>query len=96
MKHWSQSAIGCLWLAAAAADETSAPQAIALNCQTCHQSPDGETGIADLSKLSREELRQALLELKTSPKPEVTIMPRLIKGYSDQQLQAVADFLTVK
>lgn len=94
MKRLPLFALGCLWLATSKADETPSAQAIALNCQTCHQSANGETGIADLTKLSRDELRQSLLALKNNPKPSLTIMPRLIKGYSDQQLQAVADFLT--
>lgn len=70
-------------------------QSLALNCLICHES--GEDPAADdipgLAGLSSAELYQALLDFKYD-KRAATLMPRIAKGYSDAQLQAVADWLS--
>lgn len=92
MKRWLLLTVFCA--SASHADDSPTPQAIAMNCRTCHQPAGADGDIANLSQFGRAELRQALLDLKHNPNPSATIMPRLVKGYSDQQLQAVADYLT--
>ncbi len=81
-----------LTVVSAHADATLQTQAIALNCQTCHLQPLGDNPLPELGKLSRQQLRQSLLDFKHTEKA-ATIMPRLVKGYSDEELLAVADYL---
>lgn len=71
------------------------PQSVALNCLICHESgQDTAAGdIPGLAGLSSTELYQALLDFKYD-KRAATLMPRIAKGYSDAQLQAVADWLS--
>lgn len=69
-------------------------EAIAMNCLSCHGESDSSAGITipGLDRLERGELRQALLDFKYGGKPG-TLMPRLAKGYSDDELAAVAEFI---
>lgn len=80
-------------LSIATADSSLSAKAIALNCQTCHQQAAGDDTIPDLGTLNRQQLRQSLLAFRQPGNP-ATIMPRLVKGYSDAELLAVADYLT--
>ena len=76
------------------AEEKTLAQAIAWNCQSCHQTESGsaEAGIPDLSDLTRRQLYQSLLDFKYQTS-NATLMPRLVKGFSDQELKAVAELL---
>jgi sulfide dehydrogenase cytochrome subunit len=76
------------------AEEKPLAQAIAWNCQSCHQTESGsaEAGIPDLSDLTRRQLYQSLLDFKYQTS-NATLMPRLVKGFSDQELKAVAELL---
>lgn len=67
------------------------PQAIALQCQSCHISAIDST-IPSLAALSKHDLRQALFDFKYQRRP-ATLMPRLLKGYDDHELEALADWL---
>lgn len=70
-------------------------QAIALNCMSCHQldSASADTGIPTLKSLSKHQIQQHLLDFKYDKK-QATLMPRIAKGYSDSELEAVAEFLS--
>lgn len=69
-------------------------QAIALNCAICHQQEQARTdgGVPGFDRLSRRQLQQALLDFKYDRR-QGTLMPRVAKGYSDEELGAVADHL---
>lgn len=71
------------------------PRSIAVNCLNCHADTSGliDSPLPALSGFSRQQLEQALLNFKYD-KQSGTLMPRLAKGYSDEQLQAVADYLS--
>ncbi|MCF6203762.1 MAG: hypothetical protein L3J59_08845 [Methylococcaceae bacterium] len=64
---------------------------IAYNCYSCH----GEqlTILYPSEKISKVQLTKILLDFKYDRK-EVTIMNRISKGYSDNELESVATFLT--
>lgn len=70
------------------------PQLLALNCLSCH--PDQATaangGIPPLTGLSAQKIQQDLLGFKYGRKP-ATLMPRIAKGFSDEELRAIADYL---
>lgn len=65
-------------------------QAIVLNCRNCHSADSSE--IPSLQTLSSEQISRMLLDYKYDKTP-TTLMPRIAKGYSDQELKAVADYL---
>lgn len=67
------------------------PQSIAVLCVNCHN-PDETTRIPALKQLSASEISQKLINFKHDNQP-ATIMPRIAKGYSDQELAAVAAWL---
>ena len=80
------------WAAAAMAG-TPAPEAIARNCTVCHLGADaGQTAIPDLGNRSVADLRRALMEIKAGQR-HATIMNRIVKGYDDETLAAVAALL---
>lgn len=70
-------------------------RAIACNCQNCHADSPASVGVSipSLETLSTEQIQQALLDFKYDRKP-ATLMPRLAKGYSDEELAAVAAYLS--
>lgn len=65
-------------------------QAIALNCRNCHSAES--TQIPSLTNLSAERISRMLLDYKYDKIP-ATLMPRIAKGYSDEELKAVANYL---
>lgn len=65
-------------------------QAIALNCRNCHSVDASE--IPSLTNLSAQQIGWMLLDFKYDRKA-ATLMPRIAKGYSDEELKAVADYL---
>jgi cytochrome c553 len=70
-------------------------RAIAFNCRICHAESllDSEQSIPSLKNLSAQQIRQALLNFKYDHQ-SATLMPRLAKGYSDEELAAVAEYLS--
>lgn len=70
-------------------------QSIALNCMTCHRemSKVAETEIPPLGRLSQQQLLQMLLDFKYD-KTLASLMPRIAKGYSDEELSTVAAYLS--
>jgi sulfide dehydrogenase cytochrome subunit len=65
-------------------------QAIALNCRNCHAAESSE--IPALQNLSSEQIGRTLFDYKYDKIP-ATLMPRIAKGYSDEELKALADYL---
>lgn len=80
---------------AGAADAIDAPeaQALALNCFTCHgtdgRSPGAMPGI---NGKSADYLRRKLREFRAG-EGDPTIMNRIARGYSDEEIDRIADFL---
>lgn len=75
--------------------QSPSAQAIALNCLSCHDQTDAvqDGAIPLLKGLKQDPLRQILLDFKYGNRA-ATLMPRLVKGYSDDELAAVARFLS--
>ena len=77
------------------AGETTRPaQTIAFNCFTCHGTDGQSTGeIPSINGTSQRDLRTKLIEFKNDEgKP--TIMNRIIKGYSDDEIDRVSEYLS--
>ncbi|MNV54543.1 Cytochrome subunit of sulfide dehydrogenase [compost metagenome] len=65
--------------------------ALAASCVSCH-GPDGKssTAIPSIAGQPESRLLARLQAFKADAAPEATIMTRLIKGYDEAQIQAMA------
>lgn len=83
--------IGLLGPAAYAA--TPSGQMLANTCTGCHGNNGESKGAApSIGGLSAEQLDQAMLDYKSDKRPG-TIMNRIAKGYSDEEIKAMAEYL---
>lgn len=86
---------GSLLLASQAHAQTAGPtgQAMAQNCYVCH-GPKG-TGVPPIPTIARvpaDVIKARMMEFKTDQRPS-TVMARIAKGYSDEQIAAISDYL---
>lgn len=73
-------------------------RALAATCANCHGTDgksEGRAGIPLLSQLKELDMLAQLLAFKSGARTG-TIMPQLTKGYSDEQLQTIANVLGAK
>ena len=74
----------------------SGVRSLAANCAACHGfqgHPAKGSDLAGLAGKPRNELLMALTQFKEGKKP-ATVMHQLAKGYSDQELAALADYFS--
>jgi len=69
-------------------------RSLAASCANCH----GTLGVAEpgnesLAGVSKDELLKKMMDFKTGKKP-ATIMHQLSKGYTDEQLAALAGYFS--
>ncbi|MEW6766173.1 MAG: c-type cytochrome [Pseudomonadota bacterium] len=87
-------ACGTLLVLGMTAPAQAAPtgQTIGLTCLACHgDAGQGSGAIPPLVGRTADQLYRALLDFKTGQRP-ATVMDRHAKGYSDEELKAVADY----
>ena len=67
--------------------------ALAASCANCH-GPDGRssTEIPSLRGSQAAHLKQRMLDFKTGKAADATVMTRLMKGYADDEIHALADW----
>jgi cytochrome subunit of sulfide dehydrogenase len=94
-------AAACLLLQSAVrADPQSvrSTESLALTCSTCHwietddPAPDRDAGIPALHGRSAKELLHKLREYRSNI-GNPTLMNRIAKGYSDEELARIADYI---
>ncbi len=69
-------------------------RSMAASCANCHGTHGiAEAGNESLAGVSKDELLKKMLDFKTGKKP-ATIMHQLSKGYSDEQLAALASYFS--
>lgn len=71
--------------------------ALAATCFNCH-GPDGRStgAIPRLQGQSSSRLLMLMKSFKNGESPDATVMPRLMKGYDDAQIQALAQWFSAK
>ena len=94
MKPLSITALAaCLLAAAGAAQAQSDPLQVrswAAGCASCHgTNGQAQSGNEPLAGVNKDEMLKKLLDFKRGAKP-ATIMHQLSKGYTDDQLAAIA------
>jgi sulfide dehydrogenase cytochrome subunit len=86
---------GVLLLASPAMAQASGPtgQAMAQNCYVCH-GPQGRAAppIPALAGVPANVIRARMMEFRTDQRPS-TVMARIAKGYSEEQIAAMSDYL---
>lgn len=67
---------------------------MAANCAMCHGTQGrtaGNSPVASLAGKARDEITQAMAQFKSGQKP-ATIMHQIAKGYSDEEIAALAAY----
>jgi len=66
--------------------------ALSLNCSTCHGlDGKGATTVTPLRGLPAETIAASMKQFKAGERP-ATIMTRIAKGFSDEEIQAIAQY----
>jgi cytochrome c553 len=71
-------------------------RSLAANCAACHGTggrPAPDATLAGLAGKPRDELFAAMIQFKQGKKP-ATLMHQLSKGYSDEEIAALADYFS--
>jgi sulfide dehydrogenase cytochrome subunit len=67
-------------------------RSLAASCAGCHGTNGvAQQGMESLAGKSKDDLLKKMLDFKTGKKP-ATIMHQLSKGYTDEQLEQLADY----
>ncbi|MGV6818082.1 MAG: c-type cytochrome [Thiotrichales bacterium] len=75
------------------ADDNRLGRTIGVTCAGCHGT-DGKnswTYMHSITELSADEIEKKLLDFRAG-KADATIMNRIAKGYTDEQIKAVANY----
>ena len=84
--------LGLGLLAAPAANAVDAMAVMADACAGCHGTNGASLGaMPPFNTKSADELKKLLREYKTGAR-EATVMDRIVKGYSDPQLDGIIDY----
>jgi len=94
-RKWSEWALAVCALAVSAAAHAAAPSAVMLAnaCAGCHGTQGASAGpsLPSLAGQSKVFFVEAMKKFKSGER-EATVMGRLAKGYSDEQIVAMADY----
>ena len=95
IRHCAIAAVGCaLTLFAWPAGAQSPPLALALSCAACHGTDGKSPGaIPTIDGRSVKEMKDALTGFKNGTRAG-TVMPRLAKGYTDQEIDVLAEYFS--
>ena len=93
--HWIGLVLLCAWGAVQAQPARTTPtRSLAATCAACHgtdgRAAEGEA-MPGLAGLARERIAAELRAFREGSRPG-TVMPQIAKGYSDQQIDALAAY----
>jgi len=96
-KRWSRLALAVGAMTISAAASAAGPNAAMLSnaCAGCHGTHGGSAGMTmpSLAGQSKTAIVEAMKKFKSGERPS-TIMGRLAKGYSDEQIDLMGDFFS--
>jgi cytochrome subunit of sulfide dehydrogenase len=100
MRYISAAAVlAVTWLAGTAAAQTVDPLQVrswAAACANCHgTNGNAQTGNEPLAGANKDDMVKKLLDFKSGRKP-ATLMHQLSKGYTDEQLTAIAAYFAAQ
>ncbi len=80
------------WTANAQAPDPLQVRSWAAGCANCHGTlGHAQPGMESLAGVSQDDIVKKMLDFKSGRRP-ATLMHQLAKGYSDEQIQAIAAF----
>jgi len=83
--------------AAAQAQDTNLPRNLAAACFSCHgTNGNALPGMAPLAGRSKADIVRIMAEFRSGARggEQGTLMPQLVKGYSDEQIALIADYFS--
>jgi cytochrome subunit of sulfide dehydrogenase len=90
----SIATLAVTWSSASVAQDASQARYLAANCANCHgTSGNSAGGMPSLAGVSKAQLVSQMQAFKSGQRP-ATIMHQLAKGYTDQQIELIADYLS--
>jgi len=90
------AALCALAATAAQAQNPQLARNLAATCANCHGTDGASTGaMPRLAGQSRTELLQKMRDFKAGQRP-ATIMHQIAKGYSDEQITLIVDYLSTR
>ncbi|HEX8164533.1 MAG TPA: c-type cytochrome [Beijerinckiaceae bacterium] len=87
-------AVFCMGLAAPAAAQSLAPPGAAA-CSGCHAPAQLGSPVPPIRGRDAKEIVQAMHEFRSGARP-ATVMDRIAKGFSDDETQAIAAWLSAQ
>lgn len=96
MKKWLRFGLPVMLFTATALVHADSLQvrSMAASCAACHGTQGvAEKGMETLAGQPKEDLLKKMLDFKTGKKP-ATVMHQLSKGYTDEQLEQLADYFS--
>ncbi len=96
-KHWrlalALGVLAALPAAAPAAEPNLMGRNIGVTCFGCHGTDGKSQGVApSLHGKKAQEIIDKMHAFRAGKDPEATIMDRIARGYTDEQIRAVADY----
>jgi len=94
VKNVNQVLAGVIGLSASflASAEALQVRSMAASCSACHGTHGvAVQGMESLAGKPKDDLQQKMLDFKSGKKP-ATLMHQLSKGYSDRQIEQLADY----
>jgi sulfide dehydrogenase cytochrome subunit len=101
MKNWLYFGAALLSVATSAQAQTNAPDPLqvrswAAGCSNCHGTNGrAESGNEALAGANKDDIVKKMMDFKAGRKP-ATIMHQLSKGYSDEQIVAIATYFAAQ
>lgn len=86
---------GLLALSAAAAEAADSVPPGASACSGCHAPPRMESAVPSLSGLAAADIVEAMLAFRSGERP-ATVMDRIAKGFSEEEVRRIADWLAAE